>query len=80
MQTTLVLRNVVPRDFFIEYMETPTAEFIDVEVIGTFGTSTRPWPGPHKYVHVWWLLANDHAVGWNENPALGWSFPVIKVK
>ena len=38
------------------------------------------WPGKHKNVFAWWILEDGRAVGWNENPALGWSFPVIKYK
>ena len=40
----------------------------------------REWPGSHKNVHAWYELEDGHAVGWNENPSLGWSFPVIKLK
>jgi len=38
------------------------------------------WPGIHKNVMTWWELENGYAVGWNENPAIGWSFPVVKLK
>lgn len=37
------------------------------------------WPGKHKNVFFWVELKSGHAVGWNENPARGWSFPVIKL-
>src|ERR1051325_2307301 len=37
----------------------------------------RPWPGRHRYVSVWYVLSNGKAVGFNENPVRGWSFPVI---
>lgn len=33
-----------------------------------------------KYVFNWCVLANGYAVGWNENPSLGWSYPLVKVK
>jgi hypothetical protein len=36
------------------------------------------WPGKHKNVHYWVELENGYLCGWNENPARGWSFPVIK--
>ena len=39
-----------------------------------------PWPGKHKNVHFWVELTNGCLVGWNENPARGWSFPVMKLK
>ena len=35
--------------------------------------------GSHKNVHNWVLLSNGLAVGWNENPARGWSFPSKKI-
>jgi hypothetical protein len=37
------------------------------------------WPGKHKNVHLWVKLSNGYAIGWNENPSRGWSFPVIKL-
>lgn len=37
----------------------------------------KEWPGKQKDVHVWWELENGKAVGWNESPSRGWSFPVI---
>lgn len=36
--------------------------------------------GKHKNVMNWWLLDNGYAVGFNENPSFGWSFPIIKLK
>ncbi|HUS48791.1 MAG TPA: hypothetical protein VMZ91_01390 [Candidatus Paceibacterota bacterium] len=35
--------------------------------------------GSHKHVMSWVLLENKYAVGFNENPGKGWSFPVEKV-
>ncbi len=40
------------------------------------GTVTG-WPGRHKNVVKWWILEDGRGVGWNENMAVGWSFPVI---
>lgn len=40
----------------------------------------REWPGHQQNVHVWWELMDGSAVGWNENPTKGWSFPVLKPK
>jgi len=40
----------------------------------------RRWPGKQKHVTEWYELEGGYAVGWNENPALGWTFPVIKLK
>ena len=38
-----------------------------------------PWPGTHKNVHYWVVTENRNAIGMNENPAIGLSFPVIKL-
>jgi hypothetical protein len=40
----------------------------------------KEFPGPQMNVHCWWELENGKAVGWNENPATGWSFPVVSMK
>lgn len=76
------LKDVVPEEFMgCEFTDTPARKLTEVEVIGEygFGAENKAWPGQHKNVHNWWLLANGKAVGWNENPSRGWSFPVIKV-
>lgn len=75
------LRDHVPQEFFNEYMDTPAAKLLDREVIGEYGYGgqDKAWVGQHKNVFNWWLLDNNKAVGWNENPARGWSFPVVKV-
>ena len=54
------------RDRFMRYLDMPATEVV-----------FKSWPGPQKNVHTWWYLDNGMAVGWNENPGTGWSFPVI---
>jgi DNA-directed RNA polymerase subunit RPC12/RpoP len=60
----------------------PAAEQLDVRVITKHSrvrddNGFKEWPGKQKDVHVWWELENGKAVGWNESPSKGWSFPVI---
>ena len=71
------LRDVLPHEFFKNFMESRAAKLLDVPVVETFRSYITPWPGTHKNVHIWWRLANGKSVGWNESPARGWSFPVI---
>ena len=77
------LRDWLPSEFFSEYMGTPAADLLSAsvthEIRGSFRGADLPWPGKHKNINVWCLLETGHAVGWNENPSTGWSFPVIKV-
>lgn len=40
----------------------------------------QSWPGPSKNVMYWVELKNGYAIGMNENPSLGLSFPVIKLR
>lgn len=74
------LREAMPREFSGgEYAEDRAQKFADVEVVREFN-ATKPserWPGKHKNVFSWVALANGYAVGWNENPGRGWSFPVV---
>ncbi len=35
------------------------------------------WPGPQAHVSKWFVLENGQAVGINEDPDEGWSFPVV---
>lgn len=69
------LRDVLPREVHHGDWAGRAARYLDVAVIEEREFS---WPGKHKNVIAWWVLANGYAVGWNENPAIGWSFPVIR--
>ena len=60
-----------------EYFGERFQDFADVKVIEEVDGCERRWPGTHKNVMNWYILANGKAVGWNENPARGWSFPFI---
>lgn len=71
------LKDVIPYEFFEEYMDTPAAKHLEKNVVKEYQFS---WPGKHKNVVCWWKLEDNTAVGWNENVARGWSFPVIKLK
>jgi len=62
----------------------PVAKYFEVGVVREYwshGNSenkpVKKWPGPQKYVFVWVELENGKAVGWNENPSRGWTFPVV---
>ena len=67
---------------FENYSDGRAYKYRDVEVVVEYGYGhqSKRWPGPHKNVHNWCILANGYAVGWNENPSTGWSFPVVKMK
>lgn len=71
------LRDVMPLEF-TGYTDTKAFKFIDVEVVTEHMNDAR-WIGPQKNVFFWVELANGFAVGWNENPGRGWSFPVVKI-
>ena len=77
------LRDVAPRELTLEYTSTRAFKMRDVTVVREYSSlepGYKPWPGKERNVHVWWVLANGKAVGWNENPARGWGFPVIAYK
>lgn len=79
---TKKLREFLPREFFSEFTDSPVNKFLDLEATeSNYQSDTpEPFPGGHKNVHVWWKLSNGYAVGWNENPGRGWSFPLVKMK
>lgn len=84
------LRDVAPVELADgEFSDTLAASFLDETVVGSYRTfdapawsryESKPFPGPHKYVLYWWALANGMAVGFNDNPTRGSSFPVVRVK
>ena len=76
------LSDVLPlslNDFLVEYEDSEAAKYLDVKVVYEHGINGdyTSWEGAHKNVVVWWELANGKKVGFNENPSIGWSFPVI---
>jgi len=66
------MQDITPEDACWKYK--------DVIVKTTKSSHLNRWIGPQRNVHFWVVLENGYAVGWNENPARGWSFPVVKVK
>ena len=75
----------MPAEFLSgEFSDTQAYKFRDVEVTaehgGLYDEHPKGWPGTHKNVYFWVELVNGFAVGWNENPARGWSFPVVKIQ
>jgi len=79
----LLLRHELGRDFWLEYYDTPAAKLADVPVAAVHSRlqddeAFPEWPGPARNVHRWFVLADGHAVGFNENPSRGWSYPVLR--
>lgn len=82
-QPIKTLKDVMPQEFMgCEYMDTPAAKLSSVIVVKECDATkhTERWPGKHRNVYHWVILANGKAVGCNENPGRGWSFPVINFK
>lgn len=73
------LRDVLPVEFD-EYFDVPAYKLKDVKVLYEIDGTQIPWVGTHKNVLNWWVLETGHCVGWNENPARGWYFPIAKGK
>lgn len=73
------LKDCLPHEFTRgEFDDTEAYKYRDVSVVAEFDGTITGWPGKHKNVYKWIELENGKLVGWNENPARGWSFPVIK--
>lgn len=73
------LKDVLPQEFLgSEYRDDKAYKFKDVEVLRKYDARDKPWPGFHKNVTYWYVLNNGYAVGVNESPSRGLSFPVMK--
>ncbi|MEJ7804429.1 MAG: hypothetical protein WKG03_00695 [Telluria sp.] len=81
MTTTVLLRAQFPDLMGCEFEDAPARKLADVAVVTAHHRlkGGKMWPGPHKNVYVWVELANGKAVGWNENPSRGWSYPVVNL-
>lgn len=69
------------------YLDTdPVSKILDYKVVEEIGyehSLFKSKPFSHKYVFVWWIVEKGnkrYAMGWNENPAIGWSFPVKRYR
>lgn len=71
------LGQAAPQEFLREFQDTPAYKLRGVKVVSEHEGFKERWPGKHRNVRVWWTLENGKRVGWNENPARGWSFPVL---
>ena len=72
------LVDVLPPEFLEgAYENTPAMKYAFIEVLASYHSQDRPWPGEHRHISMWHILANGKAVGWNENPRR-WSFPVMR--
>ena len=83
--TKKTLKESMPKDFLIsKYKKTKAYQMQDSFVILEHclffeQDAYVQWPGKHKNVYFWVELENGYAVGCNENPVNGWSFPVYKL-
>lgn len=73
------LKDEMPRELVTDPYNACAAKYADEEIQAVYWSWQRPWPGPQMHVHFWVHLRNGKAVGWNEHPARGWSFPVIRM-
>ena len=76
----MTLKEAMPYEYSQD-TDSKAHKFDDIEVIWKQNVLNhyKKWPGTQKYVYFWVVLANGYAVGWNENPSKGWSFPIIKL-
>lgn len=80
MKTIKTLADAMPKEFMGScYENSASRKFANVRVVSEHMSFDRRWEGPLKNVHSWVLLENGIAVGWNENPATGWSFPCFRL-
>ena len=82
------LVDVLPKAFADgEPPDSPARALCDVGVVATKLTTGSPcsshqdlfadWPGPQSHVRQWFILENGKAVGIDDDPENGTSFPVI---
>ena len=83
IEKSLKLKDWLPSQFFNEFQDSKVRDYLEWDIVCEFIASDSrhvKHEFKHKNVFNWWWLANGKCVGWNENPATGWSFPVEMVK
>jgi hypothetical protein len=80
--TPMTLADAMPREFSGgEYETAPAQQYATLRVVAEFDhRNPSPWPGKEKNVHLWVILQDGRAVGFNENLNRGWSFPMLSPK
>ena len=73
------LRDVLPHEAHDAGSYPAMTDLLDQPVASEWdGRDPKtPWPGRRRNVNWWWTLVDGRRVGWNENPASGWSFPIL---
>lgn len=71
--------NCFPREAFQDWpkLDALREKVVIVEHVAPLSWAQR-WPGKQKNVLFWCEIEGGLAIGWNENPASGWTFPIIK--
>ncbi len=70
------LEQQAPIEFSSDF---PSWKYRNVTVEMEHDSRDKAWPGKHKNVTYWWELSNGYAVGLNENPSTGISFPFVRL-
>jgi hypothetical protein len=75
------LKDVLPYEFMgSEYEKDKARTYAEIEVVKQYDSRDVIWAGKHKNVTYWFELENGYAVGMNESPIRGLSFPILKIK
>ena len=78
--TAKTLRDWIPMDGDV-HPKSRLYKLLDQPIVESYGWRDNVgWPGRERNVTAWVKLANGLAVGHNENPSRGWSFPIIRIK
>ena len=78
----MTLREAAPKDFS-KFANSLAGSMGEESIVASYQTIDRTlpnykvFPGPYSHVLQWWELQNGYAVGYNQNPILGPSFPVV---
>jgi len=77
----ITLEKTLPHDASLDFENCDKAltKLMGLKVLYHYDGRDYPWTGRHKNVLTWWALEEGYAVGWNENTAIGWSFPSLKL-
>lgn len=72
----------LPKEFFLEFSNSPVMKHLKDKIVKVHKTTQEGhmWVGEHKWVFSWVELDSGYAVGKNENPSRGLSFPMVKLK
>lgn len=72
------LKNWIKPDYMVGWFKSDDKliKHLDDKIVAVHSSYDVSPPFKHRNIHFWVELESGYAVGFNENPSSGWSYPI----